>query len=149
MTNIHYLCYVVNEKMLIFVILGAMHKTKGVFLVFYDKFVSLCKQKGVSPTRASLEIGLSKTAPIRWRESGSTPQGNSLAAIADYFNISISELMDEELEKPPRAWQVKNVVEAAFWDGDEELTADDKEALWADVEDYIKFRTMQRKKSKK
>lgn len=116
--------------------------------MFYDKFVQLCASKGVAVTRAALDIGLSKTAPVRWRESGSTPQGKTLSEIASYFNVSVSELVDDEISKTPKDWQVKNVIEAAFWDGDEELTSDDKDALWKDVEEYIRFKTMQRKKSK-
>lgn len=117
-------------------------------MLFYDKFVEMCKAKGVAPTRASLDIGLSKTAPIRWRTSGSTPQGKTLSRIAEYFNVSVSELVGDEEDKPLTSWQVKSVVEAAFWDGDDELTSADKADLWADVEEYIKFKTMQRKKNK-
>ena len=67
--------------------------------MFYDKFVSLCKEKGVAPTRAALDIGLSKSAPIKWRTTGATPNGETLNKIAEYFSVSVSVLFGEETKK--------------------------------------------------
>ena len=69
--------------------------------MFYDKFVSLCKEKGVAPTRAALDIGLSKSAPIKWRTTGATPNGETLNKIAEYFSVSVSVLFGEETKKEP------------------------------------------------
>ena len=69
--------------------------------MFYDKFVSLCKEKGVAPTRAALDIGLSKSAPIKWRTTGATPNGETLNKIAEYFSLSVSVLFGEETKKAP------------------------------------------------
>lgn len=69
--------------------------------MFYDKFVSLCKEKGVAPTRAALDIGLSKSAPIKWRTTGATPNGETLNKIAEYFSVSASVLFGEETKKAP------------------------------------------------
>ena len=69
--------------------------------MFYDKFVSLCKEKGVAPTRAALDIGLSKSAPIKWRTTGATPNGETLNKMAEYFSVSVSVLFGEETKKAP------------------------------------------------
>ncbi len=69
--------------------------------MFYDKFVFLCKEKGVAPTRAALDIGLSKSAPIKWRTTGATPNGETLNKIAEYFSVSVSVLLGEETKKAP------------------------------------------------
>lgn len=69
--------------------------------MFYDKFVFLCKEKGVAPTRAALDIGLSKSAPIKWRTTGATPNGETLNKIAEYFSVSVSVLLGEETKKRP------------------------------------------------
>ena len=69
--------------------------------MFYDKFVSLCTEKGVAPTRAALDIGLSKSAPIKWRTTGATPNGETLNKIAEYFSVSVSVLFGEETKKAP------------------------------------------------
>lgn len=64
--------------------------------MFYDKYVELCKQKGVTPTAAALEIGLSKATPTKWKRSGYTPSGDNLKKIAVYFGITESELLSDE-----------------------------------------------------
>lgn len=68
--------------------------------MFYDKYVELCKQKGVTPTAAALEIGLSKATPTKWKRSGATPSGDNLKKIAAYFGITESELLSEEKIQP-------------------------------------------------
>lgn len=81
--------------------------------MFYDKFVFLCKEKGVAPTRAALDIGLSKSAPIKWRTTGATPNGETLNKIAEYFSVSVSVLLGEETKKAPTP------------EGEREITFDD------------------------
>ena len=81
--------------------------------MFYDKFVFLCKEKGVAPTRAALDIGLSKSAPIKWRTTGATPNGETLNKIAEYFSVSVSVLLGEETKKAPTP------------EGEREITMDD------------------------
>lgn len=61
--------------------------------MFYDLFCTLCKQKNVSPTRAALEIGLSKSTATKWKNSGATPNGDTLARIAEYFGVSTDYLL--------------------------------------------------------
>lgn len=73
--------------------------------MFYDLFCTLCKQKNVSPTRAALEIGLSKSTATKWKNSGATPNGETLSKIADYFGVSTDYLLSggktEENKKAP------------------------------------------------
>lgn len=61
--------------------------------MFYDLYVELCKQKGVSPTRAAIDIGLSKSTPTTWKKGRFTPQGESLNKIAAYFDVSVDSLL--------------------------------------------------------
>ena len=55
----------------------------------------------MAPTRAALDIGLSKSAPIKWRTTGATPNGETLNKIAEYFSVSVSVLFGEETKKEP------------------------------------------------
>lgn len=66
--------------------------------MFYDVFVSLCNKKGVAPTRAAMDIGLSKSTPTTWKKRGLTPQGETLNKIAAYFDVSIDYLLGNEKE---------------------------------------------------
>lgn len=69
---------------------------------FYDRFIELCGKIGKSPTSVALDIGLSKSTPTRWKKTGCIPNGETLKKIADYFGMTVSELLREtdEKEKP-------------------------------------------------
>jgi len=68
--------------------------------VFYDRFIELCKQKGVSPTRAALEAGISKSLVSKWKSNAAKePSPEVLRKIADYFGISPYEVLEAKEEK--------------------------------------------------
>jgi transcriptional regulator with XRE-family HTH domain len=66
--------------------------------VFYDIFAELCKRNDISPSRAALEIGLSKSSVSSWKNSGIRPRYESLKKISDYFGVSTDSLMTKEAE---------------------------------------------------
>ena len=37
--------------------------------MFYDRFVMLCESRGVSPSRAAIDAGLSKSTVTKWKRS--------------------------------------------------------------------------------
>lgn len=53
---------------------------------FYANFVQLCKNKGVTPTRAGIEAGISKQTVSNWK-SGCRPGDTHIAKLADYFGV--------------------------------------------------------------
>ena len=61
--------------------------------MFYDLYLELCKERNVSPTRAAIEIGISKATPTTWKKRGLTPQGETLNKIAAYFRVSTDYLL--------------------------------------------------------
>ena len=70
--------------------------------MFFDIFSELCSKKGVSCKRASEDIGLSNSITTKWKKTGATPSGKTLNKIANYFGVSISELLGkEEKENSP------------------------------------------------
>ena len=78
--------------------------------MFYDRFIELCNQKGVSPTRAALEAGISKSLVSKWKSNAAKePSPEVLRKIADYFGISPYEVLEAKEEQP-------------FVNDDEELT---------------------------
>lgn len=67
---------------------------------FYDTFERLCQQNGISKTKAALEIGLSNATPTKWKKTGATPDGNTLAKIAEYFGVTADSLLNGEVSPP-------------------------------------------------
>ena len=63
--------------------------------MFYDQFEKLCREHNVKPSRLARELGISATAPGRWRE-GTVPKIDNVKAIADYFGVTLSSLLDDE-----------------------------------------------------
>jgi transcriptional regulator with XRE-family HTH domain len=70
--------------------------------VFYDRFKSLCDQRGISCNKAALEMGLSNATPTAWKKRGLTPKADTLEVIANYFGVSTDYLIGkEEKENSP------------------------------------------------
>ena len=117
--------------------------------MFYDKFVSLCKEKGVAPTRAALDIGLSKSAPIKWRTTGATPNGETLNKIAEYFSVSVSVLLGEETKKAPTDEGERTVsdddIKFALFGGDGEIT----DAMYDEVKRFAQMVKLREEAEKK
>lgn len=59
----------------------------------YDVFVHLCQQRGVSPSRVALDLGMSKNTMTDWKKGRSSPKTDKLMKIADYFGVTVEYLM--------------------------------------------------------
>lgn len=91
--------------------------------MFYDKFASLCAQRGVSPSRAAQEAGLSKSTVTKWKNSPtSTPTGAAIEKLTAYFGITAGELLGESAD-------ILSQVDVAFYGDYQELSEDDKQTL--------------------
>ena len=70
--------------------------------VFYDRYVKICKDHGVSPSRAAIDAGLSKSTVSKWKSTpDADPTGAAIKKLTEYFNISIADLMGEEQKNNP------------------------------------------------
>ena len=59
---------------------------------FYENYVRLCNQLGKKPTTVAEEVGIARATASRWSR-GMSPSYPSLVKIADYFGISVGELI--------------------------------------------------------
>ncbi len=69
--------------------------------MFYDQFKDLCLKRGISCNKAAIEIGLSNATPTKWKKTGATPDGSTLAKIASYFNVSVDYLLGQDQKEKP------------------------------------------------
>lgn len=60
--------------------------------MFKDNFIKLCNAKGVPPTTACTDNGLTKSAFSQWSDS-SVPRKATLMKLADYFGCSVEDLL--------------------------------------------------------
>ena len=66
---------------------------------FIDNYLTLCKERGLSPTSVLKQVGVSHSMLPKWKAGGSEPTNKSKKKIADYFEITVAEL-ESEIKKP-------------------------------------------------
>ena len=65
--------------------------------MFYDRFIELCARKGVPPSRAAVEAGLSKSTVTKWKNNPEAePSGTAIKKLAEYFGVSKAALLGEK-----------------------------------------------------
>lgn len=77
-----------------------LHKIMGVNIVFSDRYVNLCIERGKHVTTVAEELGFSRTSGMKWA-SGSVPRKTTIKRIADYFGVTVDDLLDDETKKAP------------------------------------------------
>jgi len=61
---------------------------------FYsDIYEPLCKKKGIAPTAAVIEMGFSRGTAANWKTRESTPSGPALRRIAEFFGLTVGDLL--------------------------------------------------------
>lgn len=110
-------------------------------MAFYKKFVSLCNSVGKSPTAVILEIGLERSSGTRWKKGG-LPSDATALRIADYFKVTVDELMDEKSPADnDEAWlQTLAPHELELLTYIRSQPPEDQPAACQDAEAFLRFR---------
>lgn len=109
--------------------------------MFIDIFENLCLNKRVSMNKACIEIGISRTSTAKWK-NGSTPNGQTLTKIADYFGVSVDYLMTGSEAQPQKPEVSEEDIKVALFGGDEEVTDEE----WNQVKNFVDFIKSTKKK---
>ena len=83
--------------------------------MFYDKYIVLCNKKGVSPSGAALEIGISKPSVNRWKNGGGATDA-TIKRVADYFGVDVDYFTKDEEKPSVQEDEGLNEVQKAAWD---------------------------------
>lgn len=122
--------------------------------MFYDRFVQICSKYGVSPSRAAIEAGLSKSTVTKWKNTPTAePTGTAIKKLAEYFGVSIAELLDgdalKDKKNAPAESGKRSVsdddIKFALFRGREDIT----DAMYEEVlnfADYVARREAEKKK---
>lgn len=95
--------------------------------MFYDVFSELCRKAGVSANKACIDIGVNRSAVAKWKQGG-TPNGTTLAKMANYFGVSADYLLGNEKKPAP-------VDRDGLTERDRRDIARDLERMMASIED--------------
>ena len=103
--------------------------------MFWNNFLAECAKKGKSPAVVAEELGFSNSATTCWK-NGSLPRMSSRKKLADYFGVTVDELMGTKKEpagKGELKWEWAD-VEAAYKNATPEARAAAKAAALAVLE---------------
>ena len=59
----------------------------------YERYKELRDEKGITDYKVSKETGVSTATLTSWKKNIYTPKVNKLQKIADFFGVSITELL--------------------------------------------------------
>ena len=103
--------------------------------MFWNNVLAECAKNGKSPAVVAEELGFSNSATTCWK-NGSLPRMSSRKKIADYFGITVEELMGTKKEPAGMGglkWEWTD-VEAAYKNATPEARAAAKAAALAVLE---------------
>ena len=113
--------------------------------MFYENFLNLCQKAGKSPSSVVTEIGLNKSAVTSWKK-GTNPTNSNLVKISHYFGVSVDELLGKKNTVSDSDTISEDDIKAAFFEGAGDLTKEEMDDLWADAQDYMRYKLEQRRK---
>lgn len=62
----------------------------------YKNFENLCKNKNVTPYRVCKETNIATATITSWKKGKYVPKTDKLLKIANYFGVTVEELIKEE-----------------------------------------------------
>lgn len=106
--------------------------------MFYSNYVKLCSKLNKSPSAVGEELGFTRASVTGWG-NGATPRKSSLIKIADYFGVTVTELMSGvgEQEKAPAAKGEDEAKLAQFVDDFMRLTPQQKDTVLALIKGFL------------
>ncbi|HIZ42272.1 MAG TPA: helix-turn-helix domain-containing protein [Candidatus Gemmiger excrementigallinarum] len=102
--------------------------------MFYDVYTELCKRKGVSRSRAAADMGLSNSTVTKWKKTGATPSGDTMAKISAYFGVSVDDLLKQEKDLVPKSKVTDDDVKFALFGG-----GPVSDAQYEEVKQFVRF----------
>lgn len=102
--------------------------------MFYDVYTELCRQKGISRSRAAAEMGLSNSTVTKWKKTGATPSGETMTKIAAYFGVTVDDLLKQEKDLAPKSKVTDEDIKFALFGG-----GPVSDAQYEEVKQFVRF----------
>lgn len=68
--------------------------------MFWQNYTNLCKEAGKAPNVVAAEVGIKSSGTVTGWRNGAIPRASVLSKIAEYFGISVCDLIGEQQKKP-------------------------------------------------
>lgn len=82
--------------------------------MIYDAFIKLCAQVNKTPSAVAIELGLEKSTVSRWKRGGGA-NDSTKQKIADYFGVTVSDLLGETTPNVPYSDTRQEMPIDALW----------------------------------
>lgn len=125
--------------------------------MFYERFLRLCENKGISPSAAAVKAGFNKGTVSVWKKKYETgidvsPDQETIHKICTFFNCSEQLVRGIEQEEAPTKSDWRRItdeeIKFALFGGEREIT----DAMYDEVRRFaqmVKLREEAEKKKKK
>lgn len=104
---------------------------------------------GLTQLELAKILQVSNSTLSQYESGARVPSDEMKAAIADYFRVSLDYLYGRTNQKQPSSTIPKENLQAAFWGGEKDLSQEDLDDMWNDVERFAAFLAEKKKQEKK
>ncbi|MFR3181723.1 helix-turn-helix domain-containing protein [Dysosmobacter welbionis] len=116
-----------------------------------DRLFELVDKKFNEQQEFAALLGVDPTLPSRWRNRKSTSYQRRLPQIAEALGTTTEYLLTGNGPQKRGAVSDSDAIseddiKAAFFEGADDLTKEEMDALWADARDYMRYKLEQRRK---
>ncbi len=112
---------------------------------FFDRYAQLCHEFGIDPCgqKAETLIGINKTTANKWNINGTTPKGDTVRLIADYFHVSTDYLLGRTEDRTDYSVQAGELTQEMkqFVDLFSRMNTETR----MEILEYLKFRVAKEK----
>ena len=102
---------------------------------YIDRIEELLKSRKIQKSKMLGDLKLSINSFTNWKNRGTTPSGETLQRIADYFGVTVDYLLGKDQEKKPSETEDLEAVRVALFGGDAEVTPE----MWEEVKQFARF----------
>ena len=112
-------------------------------------FFLLDQMKNLDQRQFGYLIGVSPDTVSNWRCHRSKSYTKYLPQIADVLNTTIEYIVSGDRSSPVVAPASREELQAAFWGGEKDLSQEDLDDMWNDVERFAAFLAEKKRQEKK
>ena len=107
---------------------------------------------GLSQKELAGKLFVSQQAVARWETDKATPNPETVVKLAEIFGVTTDELLGKEVnseEENNSKHSIRENLQAAFWGGEKDLSQEELDAMWDDVERFAAFLAEKKRQEKK
>lgn len=106
---------------------------------------------GLSQKELAGKLFVSQQAVARWETDKATPNPETVVKLAEIFGVTTDELLGKEVnseEENNSKHSIRENLQAAFWGGEKDLSQEELDAMWDDVERFAAFLAKKKRQEK-